>query len=567
MKKRAQFPDGHTYSIIFNGCSNHPQPEMALGKALPIYHSMSSEKSKIKPTVIHVNAILKLCARAMNTEALLAIVAEMPSKGPGSPNNLTYTTLFNALRFFATGTSRSSLTVIQKRQNSEKAILEARSIWVEITKRWAQGELFIDEELVCAFGRLLTLGGRTDVDDVLSLIEQTMNIPRQIPRLGSEARRAVDPRAQITKKSTPAEAEIRPDNLALEPSSGDQPLETVVVDPFQPIITPSESPGQRRGIFAKPGQNSLSLVLQALLELQLKEPAEKYWHIFTTQHNVQPDQENFHAYLRILRVARASNEAANLVMRKMSVQDLKHTTFRIAMATCRRDKLNRNVFANAGRLLDLMQTALREPDIPFLEDYLELAITAPAYSKKTSSSGKNDWSKLEQGKQILRALERLNPSLVNLKADLRFADPQLAKKSPAERVAFVDAIHSLTRKMISSYDLLMDKAMVPREFYGPLTEQRSKLSAYVARHKRFKNGREVWKAMDKAKWTEETLAAITNPNAMPSLELFDEDTSVSFSKDQGSLGKQSSGIKKNEKKQLPAGKISERDFEEQQAMA
>jgi len=514
MKKRAQFPDGHTYSIIFNGCAIHRDPNLALGKVLPIYHSMSSEKSLIKPTVIHVNALLKLCSRAMNTEALLAIVAEMPSKGAGSPNNLTYTTLFNALRFFATSSSRASLTTIQKRQNSTKALLEARHLWVGITKRWAQGDLHIDEELVSAFGRILILGGPRDVDDILSLIEQTMNIPRQIPPLASEARQAVDPRARIRKSTVIAVADSSPEDLALEPPNGDDQVEGAI------------HPGQRRGLFAKPGQNSLSVVLEALLKMQLKEPAQKYWQIFTTQYNVRPDQDNFHGYLRILRVARASNEAANIVIQKMSVQDLKHTTFRIAMATCRRDKLNRNAFANAGRLLDLMQSALREPDIPFLEEYLELAINAPAYSKRASSSGKNDWSKFEQGKQILRALERLNPSLLNLKAHLHFADPQLAQKSAAERAEFVDSIHSLTRKMISCYDLLMNKAMVPRDFYGPLTAQRGKLASFVARHKSVKQGPDNWNVKGRpnksVKWSEETLAVLARPEATPSFDLFDE---------------------------------------------
>jgi hypothetical protein len=525
MKKRAQYPDGHTYSIIFNGCSMHPSPDHALGKALPIYHSMSSEKSTIKPTVVHVNALLKLCARALNTEALLAIVAEMPSKGVGSPNNLTYTTVFNALRFFATGGMRDTLTPMLKRQNSEKAMLEARHIWVDITKRWAQGDIFLDEELVSAFGRLLLLGGRRDIDDILSLIEQTMNIPRQVPRLGTEARQAADPLASTPKLSPDTEGETTSDSPALEQPEGDTQPEIAAVDHFQPVEPPAK-PGQRRGVFAKPGQNSLSLVLEALLEMKLKEVAQKYWQVFTTQHNVQPDLENFHAYLRVLRVARASNEATK-ILQKMPMQDLKYSTFRIAMAACRRDKLNRSAFANGGRLLDLMQTALREPDIPFLEDYLELAITAPAYSKKVSASGKNDLSKLEQGKQILRALERLNPSLLNLKAMLHFEDPQLAKKTPHERVKFVDSILSLTRRMISSYDLLMDKAMVPREFRKSLKEQRGKLSAFVARHKMLKReeqGKSKGKGDNATTWSADTLAVLASPEAIPSLELYEKDT-------------------------------------------
>jgi hypothetical protein len=484
---------------------------------------MMSEKSQIKPTIVHVNAVLKMCARALNTDAMLAIAAGMPLKGVGSPNNLTYTTIFNALRYFASGGFRSTLTPMQKRQNCQKAMLEARRMWVDVTKRWGQGELWVDEELVSAFGRLLLMGDLRDRDDILSLIEQTMNIPRQIPRLGTAARREVDPLAANPEASPDPPKEASLDNPTSEQPGKDHQPKTTDVDHFQPITPPSTV---KRGIFAKPGQNSLSVVLEALLEMKLKDPAQRYWQIFTTQHNVQPDRENFHAYLRILRVTRSSNEAVNVLLR-MPREDLKHGTFRIAMAACRRDKLNRNAFANGGKLLDLMQTALREPDIPFLEDYLELAITAPAYSKKVSSSGKNELSKLEQGKQILRALNRLNPSFLNLKAILHFEDPQLAKKAPHEKTEFVDSILSLTTKMISSYDLLMGKQMVPREFYVPLSAQRNKLAAFVGRHKMMKQDSKQDKhkggTSKTSKWSADTLAVLASPEAIPSLEALEED--------------------------------------------
>jgi hypothetical protein len=234
MKKRAQFPDGHTYSIIFNGCSLHPQPELALAKALPIYHSMMSEKSQIKPTIVHVNAVLKMCARALNTDAMLAIAAGMPLKGVGSPNNLTYTTIFNALRYFASGGFRSTLTPMQKRQNCQKAMLEARRMWVDVTKRWGQGELWVDEELVSAFGRLLLMGDLRDRDDILSLIEQTMNIPRQIPRLGTAARREVDPLAANPEASPDPPKEASLDNPTSEQPGKDHQPKTTDVDHFQP---------------------------------------------------------------------------------------------------------------------------------------------------------------------------------------------------------------------------------------------------------------------------------------------------------------------------------------------
>jgi pentatricopeptide repeat protein len=510
MKKRAQFPDAHTYTIIFRGCAMHPQPSSALAKVLLIYHSMMSEKSPIKPNVIHMNAILKMCARAQNIEAMLSIVAEMPTRGIGAPNNLSYTTIFNALRLYAVNDLRGTLTPMQKRQNVQNLILDARRIWADVSKRWRQGEIWIDEELVSAMGRLLLLGGRQDINDILSLIEQTMNIPRQVPRGVTGGPQEIDSRAIAKQRNSSQES--KKEASSPEPYNDDQPIAVTAIDDFQPVELSARHSPSPAG-YAKPGQNSLSLVLQALLEMKLKEPASKYWQIFTTEHNVKPDQANFHAYLRILRVARASTETVNVLLR-MPMQDLKHTAFRIAMATCRRDKLNRGAFANAGKLLDLMQTALREPDIPFLEEYLELAITAPAYSKEVFSSGPKDPSKLEQGKQILRALDRLNPSFLNLKAALHFEDPELKKKSLAERTEFVDSILSLTKKMISSYDLLMDKAMVPRDSYGPLTAQRNKLTAFVTRHKFLKprshSKQEKPAADNVVKWSADMPAVLAN---------------------------------------------------------
>jgi len=505
----------------------HGQAASALAKVLVIYHSMQSEKSSIKPTAIHTNAVLKMCARAKDIDAMLAVAAGMPTKGVGSPNNLTYTTIFNALRIFAVSDLRGTLTSMQKRANCQKVTMDARRMWIDVVARWREGGIWLDEELVCAMGRLLLVGTRRDVDDILSLVEQTMNIPRQVARLGTEERRQIDPLApkphnssqEPEKEASSPEhpSKMNEENLSPKQDINDEQPETTVIDYFHHVPPPAREGSS--GIYAQPGQNSLSLVLQALFGMKLKEPAQKYWHIFTTKCNVKPDQENFHSYLRILRVARASNETVNLLLR-MPMQDMKHSTFRIAMATCRRDKLNRSAFANGGKLLDLMQTALREPDIAFLEDYLELAITAPAYSKKVSSSGKNDASKFEQGKQILRALERLNPSFVNLKAILHFQDPELAKKSPTERTYFVDSILSLTKKMISAFDLLMSHAMVPGEFYRPLIEQRSKLIAFVTRHKYLKSSSTSKRRMsdtevdDVVKWSADALSTLASPETI-----------------------------------------------------
>jgi hypothetical protein len=236
--------------------------------------------------------------------------------------------------------------------------------------------------------------------------------------------------------------------------------------------------------------------MKALFELYLIEPAKNYWNVLTTQMKVKPDRENYVSFLRILRIARASTETVQL-LQKMPLQDLETKTFRISMSTCERDKLNRHAFSNATRIVDLMQTALREPDVSVLVRYLDIAIMAPAYSDQKSKGG-NDVSKAAQGKQILHALNRIQPSFLNLRAALLFDDTSISKQDAAFRNMatnkriFTHDVLSLTQSMISAYDSLMNKAMVPRDDYLELTKARSKLAAFVTKHKHKRD--KIWLA-------------------------------------------------------------------------
>ena len=476
MKKRTQIPDAQTYTIIFRGCAEHPEADNALAKVLTIYQSMLREKSPVKPNVIHMNAVIKVCARAQNMDALYTIAGQMPEKGIRAPNNLTYTTMINAIRISAATGARTDLTPMQKRNNIRKAILLARTMWEDITRRWRQGDMWIDEELVCAMGRLLLMGDQMDRDDIFSLVEQTMNIPRQVP--GRKDRETVEPENQgriIAGQEEDTEAST-PDT---QPDAISESLEVLPVDQFKPI-SPAKPPPTATAAYARPGHNSLSLLMKACLEESVKEPATKYWEIFR-QAGVNPDQDNFHAYLRILRISRSSTETIQL-LQQMRKEDMEQKTFRIAMSTCERDKNNRHAFSNAGKILDLMQTTLEVPSIPVLHSYMHVAVYSTAYSTKTSSSGPNDPSKRTQGRQMLRALDRLNPSFLNLRSLLAYGDPTQPKMSQNSKAEFADQLIALTRRMISAYDLLMNQGLVDRSEYQTLTKQRSKLAAFVTRY-------------------------------------------------------------------------------------
>jgi hypothetical protein len=513
MKKRAQTPDARTYTIIFTGCSEHPQPGYALEKVMAIYQSMLTEKSLVKPNTIHMNAILKMCSRAQNIQALFAIVEQMPYKGISQPNNLTYTTIFNALRIHALTELRSDLTPMQKRKNLQKTLLDARILWAEdVSARWRKGDMWIDEELVCSMGRLLLLGQDKDCDDVLSLVEQTMNIPRQVPRLKAPPRPVVEPKGQgrisgdgnhteqsissstdfedtTDQNGEPVDGRDSQEATSTESELRDAASKDIeLVDQFNSGAPATSS---LHGVYSKPGPNTLSLILEACLLLRMKDAASRYWDTLIKA-GVRPDGPNYHAMLRILRYARASSETVELLL-TMPKQFMEHKTFRIAMSTCERDRNNHHAFSNSGKILDIMQNTRDVPDIPSLTSYLQIAISATPHNSKTSSSGENAPSKLSRGRQILRALERLNPSFLNLRSLLAYGGPSdtSAFKSPRPRREFLDELLGLTRRMIRATDLLMNNALVPREMYAELMQRRSKLTAYVTRHKHHFGSRTV----------------------------------------------------------------------------
>lgn len=463
MKKRAQTPDAQTYTIMFRGCTDLDDTEHGMTKGLAFYHSMLASDT-IKPNTIHMNAVLKMCARARDLEAMLTVASTMPAKGIRAPNNLTFTTIFNGLRMSAVGDLRSTLSPAQKRQNIQKATLQARRFWADVVVRWRHGDIIMDEELVCSMGRILLVGDARDVDDILSLIEQTMGIPRQIPRtpLPTQALSQADPspdRIAEVLDDAPVEEIAR-----LEPSKDTDDLASDIFKAPRPS-------SQAASTYARPGRNLLSLTMSAMDRLSRKEAAIGYWSMFTRKYNVIPDAENYHAYLRVLRRVRASTDTVELLL-EIPQEFMAEKTFIIAMSCCERDKNNRNAFANGGKVLDVMQSNLKVPSFKALQTYIDLAFSSPAYFKPTASTESTQStqiSSLAQGRQVLRALDRIFPLYHAGRTFMSYGE---SSHSGADREKARDEMIALNRRLVSASNILMDKALVPRELYNTLHDQR-----------------------------------------------------------------------------------------------
>lgn len=408
MKKRAQIPDARTFTTLFRGFAWHAKTNpTALEKALSIYHSMFIEDAPVRPSIIHTNAVLKVCAFAGDMDALLGVAAKLPDRGNGAPDTLSYTTILHAVRNSALV---DRVKYVGSRSGAEKgaiAVGQGRKLWEEIRTRWAKGDLFVDEELVCAAGRVLLLGGERDADDVLSLLEQTMGIPRQVPVLGDPARHGVRPQ-QLDRKEDEENGSLLLQTLVQHPSSATTsrppphlpPLDahTAAASPFAPL------PNQNDAAFITPGRNTLSLALEACTSMSLPRPAQDYWGLLTSPtsekgYDITPDTQNYQAYLRLLRLQRASKLAVELVQdikegRLTTVsqpQDggragnptatpttttikLEPKIFKLAMSACKRDKNNRHALRHATALVRIMLNTLEDADPATLTSYLKLAV-------------------------------------------------------------------------------------------------------------------------------------------------------------------------------------------------
>lgn len=412
MKKRAQLPDAHTFTTLFRGLSWHSKFPLSVTRALSIYHSMYADNSPVRPSIIHTNAVLKVCALAGDMDALLGVAARLPPRGNAAPNNLTFTTILNAIRSDAFEAERGERRTPVKMKKQTQAVAQGRRLWEEIRERWERGDIYVDEELVCAMGRLLLIGNDDkECDDILSLVEQTMGLPRQVPRIGEPGRRA--PRRGNQVFDVPEDDLPSLDEMVSVPQEGTSESEDPSgpeSDPF--ACLPHGPPSSQAAV--RPGRNTLSLLLDACVRVHMVRAAQNYWGLLTDpagSYKISPDTDNYHMYLRLLRVQRASKLAVELVddMRRGALGPkvtLEVKTFRIALSCCVRDKQNRNAIAHAAKLVRLMIDTLSYPDARALGMYLALAQSQQPLEWRTLMGVVKD---VQSGIRNLRSLLAYDP--------------------------------------------------------------------------------------------------------------------------------------------------------------
>ena len=477
MKKRAQRPDAYTFTILFRGFSWYPQFPRSAPRALSIYQSMLSKDSPVRPSIIHTNVVLKVCALAHDIEALLGIAAELPTRGSGAPDNLTFTTILNAIRSKAFEETEGQKATPREGHAGHKeikalAIQQGRRLWMEVRQRWMSGDLRLDEEFVCAMGRLLLLGSEArDHDDVLSLLEQTMGIPRQVARVADpilERAEEVSEPAEDPEYSPYSAMNAEPETLLSASREENDFLEP----PGDPFAAHHNAAGPSLSN-VRPGRNTLSLVLDACIRLKHVRAAQDYWGLLTSPdgyHKIIPDSENYHMYLRLLRLQRSSRHAVELVEEMESGKltgkagAVQTKTFRIALSCCVRDIKNKNSIVHAGKLVRMMTDTLPHPDAKALSMYLQVAL----------GQKPRDW------RVIMGVIRGTELGVRNLRSLLAYDPAGSGKQNEKD-------ILELVRGLISAFDVVLDlgNEEISGEEKRRCREQKHTLAAYVTRtHRR-----------------------------------------------------------------------------------
>jgi len=452
-------PNAQTYTILFRGFANSDHPRLAVSEAVRIYHTMLTSK-RLQPNIIHMNAVLEVCGRAGDLDSLFSIVSTADEK-LRSPDSRTYTIILNSLR------PKIPTHRLPRRKPGEQEdeaepdaetgpaaaadisiINQAKAIWEEVIAKWRKAKIVIDERLVCAMGRLLRHGGREENDEILDLVEQTMNIQRQDKISGS-----LPGPARI---KAAGEAERHP----------------------QAVVKSQHRNGSRPGpvFYAVPGSNTLSLVLESLRATRKTTLGPKYWDLLVNDYKVEPDKENYHSYLRLLRVGHNSTKTAD-VIQQMPPAMLTAKTFRIALSCCVKDNLNKHAFANATRVFRAMK-ALRVPDPLAMRLYLQA--TRANFRPVTADLSELD-GKFALGRQVCIALDNMWEPFGIMARSFSFSSA--ATRSPEEQWARTanDQMEAMAvaKRMVAAMDFVVTEGAADAKVIKQLRTRRNVLNKYV----------------------------------------------------------------------------------------
>lgn len=414
-------------------------PKLAVGEAIRIYNTMLSS-SRLKPNVIHLNAILDVCARAQDLESMFVLLRSADKLR--APNNLTYTIILNALRYQQSNYTDPEGKTEQDdiiKKSIELTIQRGRLVWDEVNSRWRKGEIIMDEELMCAMGRILLLGGPKQTDALLALVAEVLDIPNldcgelpAAPKPDGEG-----PGAE------PKGAEQKPEGKRPPRQQKQQPQ-----GPLKPIA----------------GNNTVSLVMRALGQGRRTKLAAKYWDYLTQTFDIVPDRRNYLDYLDTLSTGNASAKVARTIQ-AMPSKLVNGSVIRRGILLCHFDTYNRNAFDNACLVFDAMRQKMRVPDAACLKLFLKVAVSNDRKFEDRSQYPTEGAAKLAYARQMFDALDRVWEPLRLATNSLSYSKAATSSTSPEEswKRTYMDRqeLLDVARRFIAVSDKILSQSLLP----------------------------------------------------------------------------------------------------------
>lgn len=262
--------------------------------------------------------------------------------------------------------------------------------------------------------------------------------------------------------------------------------------PLPADVFSTGSPGGNKILYAHPGRNTLSLILTSLGATRKTSLAGRYWEMLLDEpYNVVPDSENWFRMLKALRRGHNSGRTVQL-MATMPKEMMNERTFQLAMATCAADNLNDNVFASAGKILDLMNHTLRVPDCYVLRLYLQTALSSNRrFRDQADEPMQREAAKAAYGQQIVRALARLWDPLRLAANATAYPMPAPDTATEAERASYKirraqsynarREVIALARQMVGAADMVVTEGMADEETLRNVRTSRNLLNRQITR--------------------------------------------------------------------------------------
>ncbi|RMY36805.1 hypothetical protein D0866_03681 [Hortaea werneckii] len=317
--------------------------------------------------------------------------------------------------------------------------------------------------------------------------QATMQIERLVPEVGSPERQighvptdrqlleaekdegGVDVDAEAMKGE---DSEASADAAGQTPAkiSTDETPDARTFEAVEPTMTTPKKYGPPPSlIHARPGQETLDVLVQTCSKMRMPKTANAYWELLIAEpFNLKPALFNFHSLIRLLLKNRSSGRVAELIqhgLAKAEVQPI-FMTFMLAMQACRRNCLNPHALEHAKAIVDVMERTLSDLQIDVLSQYLDIALLS------------------DSGPKIVDTLDRLDSCVHNLRSRITFGT-DTRKMNAEDNLQDKRDTVEFFQTMIGAIDTLMNRGLVPRKDFIHWHQRRSQLNTFISHAKKY----------------------------------------------------------------------------------